>query len=77
CYPFGHINARTPELVRRAGFRAACTTRSGLACAANDPFLQPRVKVYDPSIAVFLYRLLIRPTLPDFRRRQYIASDDQ
>lgn len=76
CYPFGHLNARTPELVRRAGFRAACTTRSGLACMANDPFLQPRVKVYHPSVAVLLYRLLIRPALPDFRRRRYITFED-
>lgn len=71
CYPFGHLNAATPGLVSAAGFRGACTTRSGLARAASDPFQQPRVKVYHDSVAVLLYRLLLRPRLPNFRRHRY------
>ncbi len=71
CYPFGHLNGATPRLVREAGFCGACTTRSGLASAAHDPFRQPRVKVYHASVAILLYRLLIRPRLPDFRRHRY------
>lgn len=71
CYPFGHLNAATPGLVRAAGFLGACTTRSGLARAVNDPFQQPRVKVYHASVAALLYRLFIRPRLPEFRRHRY------
>ena len=65
CYPFGSIGAQTPLLCRRAGFRAACTTQSGLATPGTDPFLLPRVKVaYRDSVGGLLYRLLVRPRLP-------------
>ena len=65
CYPFGSVGSRTPELCRQAGFRAACTTRSGLARADSDPFLLPRVKIaYRDDVWGLLYRLLIRPRLP-------------
>lgn len=69
CYPFGDLNERTPAFVRAAGFRGACTTRSGLARSTDDPFLQPRVKVHGEGIAGLLFRLLIRPHLP-FSSRQ-------
>ena len=69
CYPFGHFNARTPEIVRSAGFAGACTTRSGVICPEMDAFLLPRVKVaYSDGVAGLFYRLLVRPYLPDLRR---------
>ncbi len=65
CYPFGSVGPRTPEFCRTAGFRAACTTRSGLARTDSDPFLLPRVKIaYRDDVWGLLYRLLIRPRLP-------------
>jgi len=65
CYPFGGLNERTPRLVRQAGFAGACTTRSGLASSACDPFLLPRIKVaHRDRLLGFLYRLWIRPRLP-------------
>lgn len=65
CYPFGHFNPQTPELVRAAGFQGACTTRSGLARSSDNPFLLPRVKVaYRDGVFGLLYRLLVRPYLP-------------
>ena len=68
CYPFGHFNANTPGLVRKAGFLGACTTRSGIAHADLDPFLLPRVKIaYRDGALGLLYRLLVRPYLPDLR----------
>lgn len=71
CYPFGHFNARTPDLVRSAGFMGACTTRSGLAKRDTDPFLLPRVKAaYRDGVAGMLYRLMIRPRLPNLRRNR-------
>lgn len=69
CYPYGNLNTRTPDLVRAAGLRSACTSRSGLARSCNDPLLQPRVKVYDESIVGLLNRILLRPHLPEIRRR--------
>ncbi|HZT43920.1 MAG TPA: polysaccharide deacetylase family protein [Chthonomonadaceae bacterium] len=74
CYPFGHYNARTPALVRAAGFLGATTTRSGLARPESDPFLIPRVKVaYRDGVMGLLYRILVRPNLPNTRprRREY------
>ncbi|HLK55772.1 MAG TPA: polysaccharide deacetylase family protein [Chthonomonadaceae bacterium] len=71
CYPFGHYDARTPALVRAAGFTGACTTRSGMARSDHDPFLLPRIKVaYRDGVFGLLYRLLLRPHLPDLRPRR-------
>lgn len=68
CYPYGHFNRRTPALVRRAGYLGACTVRSGLAQADSDPFLLPRVKVaYSDGMFGLLYRLMVRPSLPNVR----------
>jgi peptidoglycan/xylan/chitin deacetylase (PgdA/CDA1 family) len=65
CYPFGHFNERTPEIVRATGFLGACTTKSGLARVGDNPFLLPRVKVATrDGVLGFLYRLLVRPHLP-------------
>ncbi len=69
CYPFGHINERTPQLVSDAGFLGACTVRSGLAARSHDIYRLPRVKVgYHDGVAGLLYRLLVRPMLPTLRR---------
>ncbi len=71
CYPYGNFNARTPKLVAEAGFTGACTTRSGLAKQETDPYLLPRVKVaYRDGVAGMLYRLIIRPLLPNLRRNR-------
>ncbi len=65
CYPYGRLSRRTPELVRDAGYRAACTTRSGIANIQQDRWLLPRVKVASrDGVAGLLYRLYIRPLLP-------------
>ncbi len=76
CYPFGHFNARTPSLVQAAGFLGACTTRSGLAKQDTDPFLLPRVKIaYRDGVAGMLYRLMVRPRLPNLRRNRSPRSN--
>lgn len=65
CYPGGSLNARTPGLVRQAGLVGACTTRSGLARAGDDPFLLRRVKpAWRDGVVGFVYRLFVRPYLP-------------
>jgi len=62
CYPFGSVGERSPRLVRGAGFVAACTTKSGIARSASDPFLLPRVKIaYRDDVWGLWYRLKIRP----------------
>ena len=72
CYPFGHYSVATPELVARAGFTGACTTKSGIYNPNSDsPYLIPRVKIaYRDGTFGLLYRLLVRPHLPDLRKNR-------
>ena len=64
CYPFGSLNHTTPDLARKAGFTAACTTKSGLGRRSTDPFLLPRVKIaFRDDVWGLFYRLIIRPRL--------------
>ena len=64
CYPYGSLNARTPDLVKQAGYIAACTTSSGLASPTRNPYLLPRVKIaYRDGVAGMLYRMWIRPLM--------------
>lgn len=42
AYPYGALNPRVVNAVRRAGFRAAVTGRPGVVSLSQDPFLWPR-----------------------------------
>ncbi|MEA2148531.1 MAG: hypothetical protein QOD69_361, partial [Solirubrobacteraceae bacterium] len=44
CYPSGRLNAAVAAAVRRAGYRAATTTRTGYA-SPRDPYRLARVQV--------------------------------
>ncbi|MGQ0571181.1 MAG: polysaccharide deacetylase family protein [Armatimonadota bacterium] len=46
CYPYGNVNAGVREIVSKAGYQVACTTRWGHACAGDDPFMLRRIRVY-------------------------------
>ncbi len=71
CYPFGHLNGRTPTLVEQAGFLGACTTQRGIATSSDAPFLLPRVKVaYRDKTLGFFYRLRVAPYLPEVRKKR-------
>lgn len=41
-YPRGKVDARVVDVVRRAGFVAACTVKLGLLTSVTDPFWIPR-----------------------------------
>jgi peptidoglycan/xylan/chitin deacetylase (PgdA/CDA1 family) len=45
CYPNGDFDARVVAAVARAGHSYACTTRSGIHRAGDDPFTIRRVDV--------------------------------
>lgn len=45
CYPFGHYDAQSLELVRAAGYASAVTTRRGPALPTSDPLQLPRISV--------------------------------
>lgn len=46
AYPYGQFTEKTRELVRQAGFKTACSTRSGFNNAERDPFILHRIEVY-------------------------------
>jgi peptidoglycan/xylan/chitin deacetylase (PgdA/CDA1 family) len=46
AYPYGDLGPETPELVERAGFTLACSTRSGFNSQDRNPFLLHRIEVY-------------------------------
>ena len=45
CYPFGRLDATVREAVRAAGYKAATTTKRGLAAPEDDPFALDRIIV--------------------------------
>ena len=51
CYPNGDVNGTVLEVVKKAGFEMAVTTRSGMNAPGEDPYL--------------LKRLSVEPGLPD------------
>ena len=46
AYPYGLLNEKTSELVKKVGFKTACTTRSGFNNAERDPLMLHRIEVY-------------------------------
>lgn len=46
AYPFGVFDQTTRDLVARAGYRAACSTRSGFNRVGEDMFLLRRIDVF-------------------------------
>lgn len=46
AYPYGLLTEKTRDLVQQAGFKTACSTRSGFNNASRDPFILHRIEVY-------------------------------
>ena len=46
AYPYGLLTEKTRELVQQAGFKTACSTRSGFNNAERDPLMLHRIEVY-------------------------------
>lgn len=46
AYPYGLLNENTRNLVQQAGFKTACSTRSGFNNANRDPLILHRIEVY-------------------------------
>jgi peptidoglycan/xylan/chitin deacetylase (PgdA/CDA1 family) len=49
CYPYGDYNPAIRDLVAEAGYRTACTTRSGMNTASTHRFELHRITVRYPS----------------------------
>ena len=46
AYPYGLLTEKTRELVQQAGFKTACSTRSGFNNTDRDPLILHRIEVY-------------------------------
>ncbi|MCE4062155.1 polysaccharide deacetylase family protein [Pandoraea sputorum] len=57
CYPYGNVTRHVRDIVERAGYRNATTTRRGRVDRDDDPFLLPRLAVA-PDVGPF--RLLFK-----------------
>jgi len=58
AYPYGAWDSRCTNAVRAAGYRAACTTRSGWALRDKDPLAVRRITVYGKDSTSTLARKL-------------------
>jgi peptidoglycan/xylan/chitin deacetylase (PgdA/CDA1 family) len=45
AYPYGLVNSSVREMVMRAGYRSACSTRSGFNRAGEDPYMIRRLDI--------------------------------
>jgi peptidoglycan/xylan/chitin deacetylase (PgdA/CDA1 family) len=58
AYPFGQFDERAREAVRRAGYRTACSTRSGFNRIDADRFALRRIEVFgSDTLAAFRRKL--------------------
>lgn len=58
AYPYGAWDARSVNAVRAAGYRAACTTRTGWALRDGDPYQLRRLSMFNTDTASSLARKL-------------------
>jgi peptidoglycan/xylan/chitin deacetylase (PgdA/CDA1 family) len=64
AYPYGQFDERAREAARRAGYRTACSTRSGFNRVDADRFALRRIEVFGSD------------TLPAFRRKLRFGVND-
>jgi peptidoglycan/xylan/chitin deacetylase (PgdA/CDA1 family) len=69
CYPYGRFAHSTVELVRRAGYTSAVTTRRGIAVESDDLHQLPRASIHGTQGA-FKFLLKVATRYEDRRRRR-------
>jgi len=63
CYPYGDWNEAVRDLVQRAGYRTACTTRFGINMPQSDPYSLRRLTARYRSRSLRAVRNWIRGLL--------------
>ncbi len=58
CYPFGHYDHRVRDMVKHAGFRAACAVRNALSHANDNRFSLARITINNRTSIARLADLL-------------------
>ena len=76
AYPYGRFNDDSIEAVRRAGFRVACTTRTGWLGSEPDPLRVRRVAVFaDDDLSTFARKIVFADTNVSWSRMvRYVTS---
>lgn len=58
CYPFGHYNSTSKQVLKDIGYKVAFTTNGGKVKIGMDPFELPRVRVSkDDSLSGFIAKV--------------------
>lgn len=58
CYPFGHYNNTSKQVLKNIGYRVAFTTNSGKVKIGMDPLELPRVRILkDDSLSSFVTKI--------------------
>lgn len=58
CYPFGHYNDTSKQVLKDIGYKVAFTTQYGRVKVGMDPFELPRVRILrDDSISSFIAKV--------------------
>lgn len=74
AYPYGAHDDRVVAAARSAGYRTACTTRSGWAHLGNDPLQIRRLSIYaDDSLSRFARKLAFADNAVNWRRILHYA----
>jgi len=47
CYPYGHFNSETEEVLKEAGYKGALTTKRGLVKQNDNPYALNRIGIKD------------------------------
>lgn len=58
CYPFGHYNTTSKQVLKDIGYKVAFTTHGGKVKTGMDPFELPRVRILkDDSLSGFISKV--------------------
>ena len=76
AYPYGLLDDKSVKAVRAAGYRAACTTRTGWFGSERDALLIRRVAVFpEDSLSAFARKLVFADNEVSWSRMtRYMAS---
>jgi hypothetical protein len=76
AYPYGRFDQTAIEAVRRAGFRIACTTRTGWLGSDPDPLTVRRVAVFAADdLSSFARKIVFADTDVSWRKMaRYFSS---
>lgn len=72
CYPYGRFNTDTKSAAAQAGAKVGLALGRRPARPGDDLLFLPRIVVgFSDGLPKLLYKIYVRPKLPNFKRRPY------